>query len=242
MSYSKISSIILWAVAGISLLVMIFFFVAENTTMAEEVDKKVEQLLAEGYIPEAEEAPAVIEADSTVADTLNTTSEESAEEANSNEAVSNDESAEPDSATLAAAPVVDTPVEGAIAPEEIDLRDYFTGMELLVHKRTDYALVWAYILFIVAAIAAIVFPFINIFSDVKALLRMLAILGGAAVLIIIAYLLASDQTIEIVGYTGTENSNPSILRWVGTGLIATYFMFGFAVISILYSEVVKLFK
>ena len=113
----------------------------------------------------------------------------------------------------------------------------------MVYKRTDYALGWAYILLALAAIAAVLFPLISIVTDVKAILRLLAVLAGAAVLVILSYFVfASDASIDIIGYTGTDNRDPATLKWIGTGLFSTYIIFGMALLSILYSEVANLFK
>jgi hypothetical protein len=151
--------------------------------------------------------------------------------------------AEADSAMVAAAAEEEMMSAPEVAPGEIDLRDHLSGWELMVYKRTDYALRWAYILLAIAAIAAVIFPLINIVTDVKAILRLLAILGGATVLLLLSYFVfASDQAIDILGYTGTDNSDPVTLKWIDTGLFSTYIIFGVALISILFSEVEKLFK
>ena len=226
MSYSKLSSILLYVVAGISIVVMLFFYVAPKTVNIEELDARVLALTTNDIMLPLADEPIV---DSTATDSIGADAENMV--------------AEVDSAVAADA-TIDYEMETAeVAPEEIDLRDHLSGWELLVYKRTDIALKWAYILFIIAAIAAIVFPVISIVSDVKAIIRLVAILGGTAVLILLSYfVLASGSTIEIIGYAGTENSNPTVLKWVGTGIFLTYFLAGMAVLSILYSEVVKLFK
>lgn len=231
MSYSRISSITLYVVAFISLVVILFFYVGPRTVDIDELESRVEQLLTEGVVadePLADEVP--MEADTTAMDST------AMAEADST-------AAEADSAMVAAAAEDDMMSAPAVAPTEIDLRDHLTGWELMVYKRTDYALRWAYILLAIAAIAAVLFPLINIVTDVKAILRLLAVLGGAGVLLLLSYFVfASDQAIDILGYTGTDNSDPVTLKWIGTGLFSTYIIFGVALISILYSEVAQLFK
>jgi hypothetical protein len=229
MSYSKISSILLYVVAGISLLVMLFFYVAPNSLDIDELDARVLALITNDVMLDQADLQAVV--DTTATDSL------SAIDADSTMV------AEVDSAAVEEAAADYEMATAEVTPEEVNLRDHLSGWELMVYKRTDYALGWAYILFIVAAIAALVFPVISIVTDVKAIIRFVTILGGTAVLLLFSYfVLSSGSTIEIMGYTGTENSNPSILRWVGTGIFLTYFLFGLAILSILYSEVVKLFK
>jgi hypothetical protein len=228
MSYSKLSSILLYVVAGISLLVMLFFYVAPNTLNIDELDARVLALITDDVMVQQEADPIVI--DSTATDSLSSFEADSAMVA------------EADSAVTDAATDYQMGAD-EVTPTEINLRDHLTGWELMVYKRTDYALGWAYILLIFAAIAALVFPMINIATDVKAIIRLASILGTTAILVLFSYfVLASDTTINILGYTGTENSNPVILKWVGTSLFGTYLLFGLAILSILYSEVVKLFK
>jgi hypothetical protein len=234
MSYSKISSITLIVVATISLIVILFFYISPRTVDIAELDARVEQLLTEGALPSEPEPGVATDVDTTVVDT---TAAESLEIAEADTVV-----AEEDTAAVAITADEEMPITG-ITPEEVDLRDHLTNWELMVYKRTDYALNWAYILLAIAAIAAIAFPLINIVTDVKAILRLLMVAGAAAVLLLVSYFVfASDTSIQILGYTGTDNTNPVALKWIGTGLFSTYIIFGIAIISILYFEVVSIFK
>jgi hypothetical protein len=233
MSYSKISSATLIVVAAISLIVILFFYVSPRTVNIIELEARVEQLLTEGVLADQPEAPAVAEADTLAADSL-----EVAEEGSEME----EDVAEEDTAAMAAAADEPTAIV-EVAPELIDLRDHLSNWELMVYKRTDYALGWAYILLLIAAIAAVAFPLVVIVTDVKAILRLLAVVAAAAVLVLVSYFVfASDTPIQILGYTGTDNTNPVALKWIGTGLFSTYIIFGIAIISILYFEVVSIFK
>lgn len=219
---SKISSIILYVVAAISLVVILFFYIAPRSVNIDELEARVEQLTTEGVLADQPETPAAAEADTTEVDTTGMAGDTT-------------EVADVDSAVVA--PAITE------APEEIDLREHLSTWELMVYKRTDYALGWAYILLAIAAIAAVLFPLISIVTDVKAILRLLAVLAGAAVLVILSYyVFASDTPIDILGYTGTDNRDPATLKWIGTGLFSTYIIFGMALLSILYSEVANLFK
>lgn len=230
MSYSKISSITLYVVAAISLIVILFFYVGPRTVDIDELDARVEKLTTEGVMADQPEAIPQATADSTVMD--------STDMAGNSAAVEDDSAA---AAGVVAAEII-TPEEEVVV-DEVDLKDYLSTWELMVYKRTDYALGWAYILLAIAAIAAVMFPLITIVTDVKAILRLLALLAGAAILLLLSYFVfASDATINILGYTGTDNSDPVTLKWIGTGLFSTYIIFGLALISILYSEVANLFK
>jgi hypothetical protein len=229
MSYSKISSATLIVVAAISLIVILFFYISPRTVNIIELEARVEQLLTEGVLADQPEAPAVAEAD-TVAEEGTEMEEDAADVA------------EEDSAAMAATADEPTPIV-EVAPELVDLRDHLSNWELMVYKRTDYALGWAYILLLIAAIAAVAFPLIVIVTDVKAILRLLAVVAAAAVLVLVSYFVfASDTPIQILGYTGTDNTNPVALKWIGTGLFSTYIIFGIAILSILYFEVVSIFK
>lgn len=226
MSYTKISSIALYVVAVISLLVILFFYVGPKT-VDFDVDAKVEQLLTEGV--DMEEPAAPVEVDSTAVDSTTLAAESSSD-------------TEADSAAIAA-PVESEMESVELAPVEIDLRDHLTGWQIMVYKRTDYALKWSYILLFIAALTAVLFPLVAIVTDFKAILRVLGVLAGAAVLILLSYfVLASETPIDILGYTGTDNTNPVALKWIDTGLFSTYIIFGVALLSILYSEVANLFK
>jgi len=219
---SKISSIILYVVAAISLVVILFFYIGPRSVNIDELEARVQQLATQ-VMDDQPGTPAPAEVDSIQVDTTE---------------IAGDTVAIADVDSAIAAPVVQD-----ISVDEIDLREHLTTWELIVYKRTDYALGWAYILLAIAAIAAVLFPLISIVTDVKAILRLLAVLAGAAVLVILSYyVFASDSPIDILGYTGTDNSDPVTLKWIGTGLFSTYIIFGMALLSILYSEVANLFK
>ncbi|MEN8202477.1 MAG: hypothetical protein ABFS28_07775, partial [Bacteroidota bacterium] len=91
-------------------------------------------------------------------------------------------------------------------------------------------------------IASIVFPLIAVISNPKALIRLLAVLAGAAVLVVISYVLANDTPIQIIGYPGTDNSDPAVLKGIDTVLFVTYMLFGLALASILYAIASRAFK
>ncbi|MDX2430419.1 MAG: hypothetical protein QNK35_05765 [Bacteroides sp.] len=127
-------------------------------------------------------------------------------------------------------------------PEAKSAGEVLSGWELLVWNRVDIALVWAYILIILTSLAAIVFPLIAVISNPKALIRLVVVLAGAGVLVLVSYLLASGEPLEIIGYTKTANSDPATLKMVDTVLYITYILFGMALGSILYAMISKAFK
>jgi len=219
MAFSKLTRIILFVVAGISLVVVLFFYIGPKTLDFDALELKVENTLAPMDLTPIAQIPEV---DTSLTDSVaiaeNLAAIERAEE----------------EAAIAAAEALNAP-----AP---DLGEVLSGWESLVWFRTDVALVWAYILVLLTAIAAIVFPLIAVISHPKALIRLLLVLAGAAVLVVVSYVLSNDKPIDIIGYTGTGNTDPGTLKMIDTVLFITYMLFGLALGSILYSIVSRAFK
>jgi hypothetical protein len=219
MAFSKLTRLILFVVAGISLVVVLFFYIGPKTLDYDALELKVEETLTPMDLTPIAQIPEV---DTSLTDSVaiaeNLAAIERAEE----------------EAAIAAAEALNAP-----AP---DLGEVLSGWESLVWFRTDIALVWAYILVLLTAIAAIVFPLIAVISNPKALIRLLLVLAGAAVLVVISYVLSNDKPIDIIGYTGTGNSDPGTLKMIDTVLFITYMLFGLALGSILYSIVSRAFK
>jgi hypothetical protein len=219
MAFSNLTRIILYVVAGISLLVVLFFYVSPRMLDYDALELKVEEILAPVDLTPMAPMPLI-----------DTTLTDSVEIAENLAAV---ERAEEEAARAAA--------EALNAPPP-DLGKELSGWEYLVWFRTDIALIWAYVLVILTLIASIVFPLISVISNPKALIRLVAVLVGAAVLVVISYLLSNDTPIEIIGYTGTDNSDPGTLKMIDTVLFITYMLFGLAIASILYAIISRAFK
>ena len=219
MAFSKITRIILYVVAGISLLVVLFFYVSPRTLDYDALELKVEEALAPVDLTPMAPMPVI---DTTLTDSVEIAANLAAVER-----------AEEEAARAAA--------EALNAPPP-DLGEVLSGWEYLVWFRTDIALVWAYVLVIITLIASIVFPLIAVIQNPKALIRLVAVLVGAAVLVVISYLLSNDSPIEIIGYTGTDNSDPATLKMIDTVLFITYMLFGLALASILYAIISRAFK
>ena len=216
MAFSNITRIILFILAGISLVVVLFFYVSPKTVDFDGMEYRV--LEAQNPVDLTPLAPLP---------TVDTT------------AVAEDGTAIEDTTVAeVAAPAIPM----APPPEPKSASEVLSGWELLVWSRVDIALVWAYILILLTAIAAIVFPLISILANPKGLIRLALVLVGAAVLVLISYFMASGTTIDIIGYNGTGNSDPGTLKMVDTVLFVTYILFGMALASILYAIVSKAFK
>ncbi len=218
MAFSKITRILLFILAGISLVVVLFFYVSPKTVDFDSMELRVQE--AANPVDLTPMAPLPTVDDSTaVAEGIPATED-----------------------TTEVAEVAAPPIPMAPRPEPKEAKEVLSGWELLVWNRVDIALVWAYILILITALAAVVFPLISVLSNPKGLVRLGIVLVGAAVLVLISYFMASGTPLDIIGYTGTGNSDPSTLKMVDTVLFVTYILFGMALVSILYAIVSKAFK
>jgi len=104
---------------------------------------------------------------------------------------------------------------------------------------------WAEVMFILAAVIAIGFATIQMFSDkTKAKNGLLIVLLFGAI-ILLSYLMASNELPKFFGsekFVADGTLTPTISRWIGTGLNVTYIMFVGAILSVAYFGVAKLFK
>jgi hypothetical protein len=219
MAFSKITRIILWVVAGISILVMGFYYIGPKTLDADALDQRVQEALMPTDLTISAPLPVI---DTTLTDSV-AIAENKAEVQRAEE-----------ERRAAIAEAADEPL-----PKVADIT---TGWEYLVYFRADIALIWAYILVILTMIASIVFPLIHVFSNPKGLIRLVLVLVGAAVIVVISYLLSKDTPITITGYTGTGNTDPVTLKLIDTVIFITYMLFGLALASILYSVISRAFK
>lgn len=105
----------------------------------------------------------------------------------------------------------------------------------------EYFIIWAYLLLAIASIASIVFPLINLFTDLKSATKALIYLVAIGAVIFIAYSLGSDEIMTLPGYDGTDNV-PSRLLFADTTLFTMYFLMIAGVGGMLYAEVAKIFK
>lgn len=95
---------------------------------------------------------------------------------------------------------------------------------------------WAYLLFAVAGLLALVFPVYFFIRNPKNAVKTLAGLAVMGLVFVIGYILADSTPI----FSPTQNpdlSNTSVLILTDTGLIATYVMFGVAMVLLLYTGV-----
>jgi DMSO reductase anchor subunit len=106
-------------------------------------------------------------------------------------------------------------------------------------------LIWAYILLVIGAGAAILAGFLHTLTDKKAMKQGLLSLGFLVVIVVVSYLLASDAMPTFHGvekYIDDGTLTPTISKWIGTGLFATYILLVIAILGMLASSVSRLFK
>lgn len=101
---------------------------------------------------------------------------------------------------------------------------------------TALNLTWAAVLFFGAVAITLLFSLYYIITHPKALKGALISLAAGAVLVLVAYLLASDAP---VGGRGAADTAAETLKWVGTGLYVTYILGGLAIAGIVVSEIYR---
>lgn len=124
---------------------------------------------------------------------------------------------------------------GGSVPETI-------GTQFEEKNFTTLVLAWAVILFLIAGLATLIFSFINVFENRKAVKGFLVVLVIGLVLFGISYLLASSAAISNDVLNIEEPPTAATLKWVGTGLNATYILALVAFVGILASEVIRAIK
>lgn len=102
-------------------------------------------------------------------------------------------------------------------------------------------LVWAYILFAIAALFALAFPVYFFISNPKKAIKALLGIGAMAIVLLIGYLL-SDATPIVAAQNNPDFTDPKVLVWTDTGLIATYILFGVSFLLLLYTGARSAFR
>ncbi|MCW4015118.1 hypothetical protein [uncultured Draconibacterium sp.] len=106
-------------------------------------------------------------------------------------------------------------------------------------------LVWSYILVAVGAGVAVLSGLFHMFTDKKATRSGLISLGFMAVVVLVAYLLASPEIPQFIGvdkFLADGTLNERVAKLTDTGLYATYILLGLAVLSVASSAVMRLFR
>jgi uncharacterized membrane protein len=106
-------------------------------------------------------------------------------------------------------------------------------------------LVWTYILMAVGAGIALLAGLFQMVTDMSSAKKSLLSLAAVAVVAIAAYSLASNEIPQFFGvekFIADGSLTPNIAKMVDTGLIATYLLFGGAILSIVWSSVAQIWK
>ena len=106
---------------------------------------------------------------------------------------------------------------------------------------TSTVLNWAYILFGIAIIAAIIFPIIRLFSRPKQAMKSFIGLAVVVVVVLIAYAMADGTPMKIIGYNGPDNV-PSMLILSDTIIYTMYILFAGTILAIIGTEIYRIVK
>ncbi len=105
---------------------------------------------------------------------------------------------------------------------------------------STYGLYAAYILIGIALLAAIVLPLIQSFSNPRALLGALVGVVAIAVLFFIGYTIAGNEVLPIYVKNNVESAVTS--KMIGGALITMYILILMALVSIVFTEISKIFN
>jgi hypothetical protein len=108
----------------------------------------------------------------------------------------------------------------------------------------DVFISWGFILVILTAAAAIIPSVIQMVTQPKNAVKSLISIAIIGVVILIAYSMSDGipfTSEQIPGYEGDGNV-PSMIKLADTMLFSMYFLLAGAVISIIYTEIAKVFK
>ncbi|MBQ1697072.1 MAG: hypothetical protein II075_04235 [Bacteroidales bacterium] len=120
-----------------------------------------------------------------------------------------------------------------------------SGMtEQMEHGVTDTFIGWAYVLFGLCAVLAILFPvweFVKqLLDNPKSAIKTLVTIAVIVLICVIAYAIA-DGSMNSISSTLVE-TNETELKWSGAGLNALYITLGLSLLAVIYAEVAKKFN
>lgn len=103
----------------------------------------------------------------------------------------------------------------------------------------NLGIILTYILLFVTVLAALIFPLIQTFGNLKAAKNGLLGVGALLLVFLISFLVSPAETGTFYDKFGIS---PTLSKAIGGGIIATYIIFIGAAISILYTQVAKFFR
>lgn len=107
---------------------------------------------------------------------------------------------------------------------------------------TNLIINWGILLLIIAAAAALIFSIVNIVMNPKNAVKTLISVGILAVIVLISYSFADDTVLTMASGADVPDNIPSRLKFADTVLNSMYILFGLAILSIVYTEVSRVFK
>ena len=102
-------------------------------------------------------------------------------------------------------------------------------------------IIWVYILTIVAAAMAVIFPIVYMIMNPKNAKGVIYGVSAMIIIIGISYIIASDTILVFPNYKDF-NITESISKYIGTALFSMYLLAIFAFVSIIFTEVMSFFK
>ncbi|MFC2151402.1 hypothetical protein ACFLSE_02655 [Bacteroidota bacterium] len=109
-------------------------------------------------------------------------------------------------------------------------------------KFTNVLIIWAYILTGLAVGFTIVFPVIQMITNPKNAKKGLLGILALVVVLVIAYLFASGEILGIKNLELAKYDVPSTLKYAGMMINSIYILAIIAIVSMIYTEVAKVFK
>ncbi|MCG8409908.1 MAG: hypothetical protein MI739_01320 [Bacteroidales bacterium] len=101
---------------------------------------------------------------------------------------------------------------------------------------------WAYALVGSAVGLSVIFPVIQMITNPKKAKKGLYGIVALAIVIFVAYAIASDELLGIINPELIQYDSPATLKYAGMMLHSIYLLSGLAILSMIYSEIAKLFK
>ncbi len=104
---------------------------------------------------------------------------------------------------------------------------------------TAINLYWSYLLFGITILITVIFAIAHIVTHPKAIKGALIVLVLGGILVAISYALSADISSDL---NQMPDVAPTTLKWVGTGMVATYILGGIALLGIVVSEIYRAFN
>jgi hypothetical protein len=104
---------------------------------------------------------------------------------------------------------------------------------------------WSYILLAMSILILVGFAVYQMATNLEEAKKGLISLGFMGIVLLISYILASDAMPHFLGaqkFIDDGTITPKVMKWVDTGLIATYIVFAISILSITYASLSRLFK